>query len=66
LLLAFKRILTIIGNLSIFIKFEGIKASFLWNIYKIFIKKIKQQKINVLAYKVINKITHNGCRKKSK
>jgi ribosomal protein S11 len=66
LLLAFKRIITIIGSLSLFIKFEGLKVSFLWNIYKIFIKKIKQQKINILAYKVINKITHNGCRKKLK
>jgi ribosomal protein S11 len=66
LLLTFKRILIIIGTLNFFIKFEGLKVHYLWTIYKIFIKKLKQQKINILGYKAINKIAHNGCRKKFK
>jgi ribosomal protein S11 len=66
LLLVFKRVLFIIGTLNLFIQFEGLKAQYLRAICKIFIKKLKQQKINILGYKSINKIAHNGCRKNLK
>ena len=66
LLLAFKRVLISMGSLNLFIKFEGLKSQYLWNIYKLFIKKLRKQKINIIGYKIINKIAHNGCRKKLK
>jgi ribosomal protein S11 len=66
LLLTFKRILIIVGNSNIFIKFEGLKIKYLQTIYKILLKKLKQQKINILGYKALNKIAHNGCRRKLK
>lgn len=52
------------GNHSIFLKLEGFNKKNLEEIYLQFLKIIKKYKINTVGFNIVNKIPHNGCRKK--
>jgi len=49
---------------NVFFKIEGVRSEILDEIYKWFMLHLKKIKVQVLGFKIINKIGHNGCRKK--
>jgi ribosomal protein S11 len=51
---------------AIFLKLEGVPEDVLSIIYKQVISFFKKYKLYVVGFKVLNKIAHNGCRKKKK
>jgi len=53
-----------VENPSVYLKLEGVQKKVLKEIHLQFLNIIKKYKINVLGFKVINKIPHNGCKKK--
>jgi len=57
-------LLIIKEDITLFIKLEGTKKINMYNIRKKFLKPLIKKKIKILGFKVINKIGHNGCRKK--
>jgi ribosomal protein S11 len=46
----------------IFLKFEGLKASFSKDVYKHLIFFLKKNNIILIGFKSLSKISHNGCR----
>ena len=48
----------------LFLKIEGLKATLLKSFYKYFIRLMKKKDIILVYLKNINKIAHNGCRRK--
>lgn len=63
LLLGTQYLLNLNENFKVFIKLEGAKKTVLQLIYSNFIKILKNCNINIFSVKLINKISHNGCRK---
>jgi len=57
-------LLVIKEDINLFIKLEGTKKTTMYNIRKRFLKPLIKKKIKIIGFKVINKIAHNGCRKK--
>ena len=48
----------------LFIQIEGLKSNLLKSFYKYFIRLIKKKDITLVYLKNINKVAHNGCRRK--
>lgn len=48
---------------QLLIKMEGITSSFLYLIQNKFINVLESNNIKIFSIKLINKISHNGCRK---
>ena len=48
----------------IFLKLEGLSKKNLKQIYDYFIKILNIQNIKFAGFKILNKVAHNGCRKK--
>lgn len=48
---------------KLLIKIEGCKKEFLTEVNNQFIAVLKSCNVNIFAVKLINKISHNGCRK---
>lgn len=46
------------------LKLEGVQKQYLQELYKCVSQNIHNNKLNLIGFKVINKIPHNGCRKK--
>jgi len=63
LLLGIQYLLNLDNIYELFIKIEGAKKKNLELIYSQFITILKSYNINIFAVKLINKISHNGCRK---
>ena len=51
-------------NCLVFLKLDGINKKNLDEIYVQVLKILKKYKINIIGFKIIHKIPHNGCRKK--
>ena len=64
LISGFKFILGIGKNNYLFLKLEGTKKLVFSSIFKQFLNLIKKYNFKFLGTKIINKIAHNGCRKK--
>ena len=47
---------------NMFLKLEGLKTSYLKNVYKRFILFFKKNKLTLTGFKRVTKIPHNGCR----
>ena len=63
LLLGVQYLLNLNKLFKLFIKIEGAKKTVLQEIYSIFITNLKIKNIHIFSIKLINKISHNGCRK---
>ena len=63
LLLGTQYLLNLDNNYKLFIKIEGAKKIFLQLIYQKFINLLKSYHFYIFTIKLINKISHNGCRK---
>jgi ribosomal protein S11 len=61
--ISFKKIL-LLKKKYIFLRFEGLKASLLKDVYKHFILFSKKNSIVLIGFRRISKIPHNGCRVK--
>jgi len=48
----------------LFLQIEGLKSNLLKFFYKYFIRLVKKKDIILVYLKVLNKIPHNGCRRK--
>ena len=62
---AFDFILSCSLETHLLLKLEGSKKHIIKDMYKIFFKLLKKSKVKIVGIKVVNKISHNGCRKKS-
>jgi len=54
------------NNSLVFLKLDGVNKNVLEDIYVQVLKFLKKYKINVVGFKIVHSIPHNGCRKKSK
>jgi hypothetical protein len=61
-------ILGLVGNKILFFKLEGVKKHLIRLIYKKFLGLCQQgfYGTSEINFKIVNKIAHNGCRKKKK
>ena len=63
LLSAFKYIVSHRCN-CVFFKLEGIQEGLLHDIYQQFVVLVKQHNIDILGFRIVNTVVHNGCRNK--
>jgi len=64
MLLGIKFILRLQFKFYLFIRIEGTKKNILYRIRKKILKPLIKHQIKIIGLKALNKITHNGCRKK--
>ena len=48
---------------NIFLHLEGIQFKLLRKIYKFFFNKLRKYNIQILGFKIVNLISHGGCKK---
>jgi ribosomal protein S11 len=58
-----QHILNITGNIQLFLKIEGAKKEILQQINNQFFNVLKNYNFKIFIIELINKISHNGCRK---